>query len=102
MPLLAIAALAAGTYAFRLAGPVFRHRLHISGRLQWRLSVAAAVLLTALVATAALTEGHGFAGWARPIGVLVGGALAVRRVPFPLVIIAAAATTAALRLSGLP
>jgi uncharacterized membrane protein len=102
MPLLAIAALAAGTYAFRLAGPVFRHRLHISSRVQWLLSVAAAVLLTALVATAALTQGHGFAGWARPIGVLVGGALAVRRVPFPLVIVAAAATTAALRLSGLP
>ena len=102
MPLLAIAALAAGTYAFRLAGPVFGRRLHISGRLQRLLSVAAAVLLTALVVTAALTEGHSFAGWARPIGVLVGGALAMRRVPFPLVIIAAAATTAALRLSGLP
>jgi uncharacterized membrane protein len=102
MPQLAIAALAAGTYVFRLAGPVFRHRLQISGRLQRLLSVAAAVLLTALVATAALTQGHGFAGWARPAGVLVGGLLAMRRLPFPLVIIAAAATTAALRLAGLP
>ena len=102
MPLLAIAALAAGTCAFRLAGPVFRHRLHISDRLQWLLSVASAVLLTALVATAALTQGHGFAGWARPAGVLVGGVLAMRRAPFPLVIIGAAATTAALRLCGLP
>jgi len=102
MPLLAIAALAAGTYAFRLAGPVFRHRLRISGRVQHLLSVAAAVLLTALVATAALTQGHGFAGWARPAGVLVGGALAIRRAPFPLVVVAAAATTALLRLSGVP
>jgi branched-subunit amino acid transport protein len=102
MPLLAIAVLAAGTYAFRLAGPVFRHRLRMSGRLQHLLSVAAAVLLTALAATAALTQDQGFAGWARPAGVLVGGVLAIRRAPFPLVVVAAAATTAVLRLSGLP
>jgi branched-subunit amino acid transport protein len=102
MPLLAIAVLAAGTYAFRLAGPAFRHRLHIPGRLQRLLTVAATVLLTALVATASLTQGHGFAGWARPAGVLVGGVLAIRRVPFPLVIVAAAATTAVLRLAGIP
>lgn len=102
MPLLAIVALAAGTYAYRLAGPVFRHRLRIPGRVQRLLNVAAAVLLTALVATAAVTEGHGFAGWARPAGVLAGGVLAIRRVPFPLVVVAAAATTALLRLAGVP
>ncbi len=102
MPLLAIALLAAGTYAFRLTGPVFRHRLRIPDRLQRLLSVAAVVLLIALAATAALTEGHGFAGWARPAGVLVGGVLATRRVPFPVVVIAAAATTAVLRLCGVP
>jgi branched chain amino acid efflux pump len=78
MSLLAIAVLAAGTYAFRLTGPAFRHRLSIPGRMQQLLSVAAAVLLTALVATAALTQGHSFAGWARPAGILVGGALAIR------------------------
>ena len=102
MPLLAIAALAAATYTFRLAGPAFRHRLRFPDRLQRLLSVAAAVLLTALMATAALTQGHGFAGWARPAGVLAGGALAIRRVPFPMVIVAAAATTALLRLAGIP
>jgi branched-subunit amino acid transport protein len=102
MPLLAIAVLAAGTYAFRLAGPVFQNRLRIPGRLQHLLAAATAVLLTALVATAALTQGHGFAGWARPAGVLVGGALAIRRAPFPVVVVAAAATTALLRLSGIP
>jgi branched-subunit amino acid transport protein len=102
MSLLAIVLLAAGTYAFRLVGPVFQHRLQIPDRLQRLLSVAAVVLLVALVATAALTEGHGFAGWARPSGVLVGGVLAIRRAPFPLVVIAAAATTAVLRLCGVP
>lgn len=102
MPLLAILALAAGTYAFRLAGPALRHRVRTSGRLAHLLSAATAVLLTALVATAALTEGHGLAGWARPAGVLVGGALALRRAPFPVVVVAAAATTAVLRLAGVP
>jgi branched-subunit amino acid transport protein len=102
MSLLAIAVLAAGTYAFRLIGPVFQHRLRIPDRLRRLLSVAAIVLLIALVATAALTEGHGFAGWARPAGVLVGGVLAIRRAPFPVVVIAAAATTALLRLCGVP
>jgi branched-subunit amino acid transport protein len=102
MPLLAIAVLAAGTYAFRLTGPVLRRRLRIPARLVRLLSVAAAVLMIALVATGALTEGHGFAGWARPAGVLAGGILAIRRVPFPVVVAAAAATTALLRLSGMP
>jgi branched-subunit amino acid transport protein len=102
MPLLAIAALAAGTYAFRLAGPLSRNRLRIPRRLQHLLSAATAVLLTALVATAALTQGHGFAGWARPAGVLVAGALALGHAPFPVVVAAAAATTALLRLAGIP
>jgi branched-subunit amino acid transport protein len=85
MPLLAIAALAAGTYVFRVAGPLSGNRLRVPRRLQHLLSAATAVLLTALVATAALTQGHGFAGWARPAGVLVAGALAIRRAPFPVV-----------------
>jgi branched-subunit amino acid transport protein len=100
MPLLAIVVLGAGSYAFRLAGPVFRDRLRIPDRLQGLLSSAAAVLLIALAATSALTEGHGFAGWARPAGVLVGGLLAARRAPFPAVVVAACATTGLLRLAG--
>jgi branched-subunit amino acid transport protein len=102
MPVLAIAVLAAGTYLFRLAGPLLRHRLSIPPRLERLLSVAATVLLAALMATNALTQGHGFAGWARPAGVLTGGLLAVRRAPFPVVVIAAVATTALLRLCGVP
>ncbi|GAA0394256.1 AzlD domain-containing protein [Microbispora corallina] len=102
MPPLAVVLLAAGTYAFRLAGPLLGDRLRLPDPLRRLLSDAAAVLLVALVAVAALTDGHGFAGWARPAGVLVGGALALRRAPFPLVVVAAAATTAVLRLIGLP
>ena len=58
------------------------------------------VLLAALVATTALTKGHGFAGFARPAGVLVGGVLAWRKAPFLVVVLAAAATAALLRLAG--
>ncbi|GAA1107129.1 AzlD domain-containing protein [Kitasatospora arboriphila] len=100
MPFFAILLLAAGTYGFRLAGPVLRDRLHLSEALERLLSTAAAVLLIALVATAALTQGQGFAGWARPAGVLVAGVLVLRRAPFPLVVVAAAGTTAVLRLCG--
>ncbi|MFC4584803.1 AzlD domain-containing protein [Sphaerisporangium corydalis] len=101
MPLLAIVVLAVGTYAFRLAGPLLQDRLTIPDHVRRLMSVAAAVLLVALIATAALTEGHGFAGWSRPAGVLVAGVLVLRRAPFPVVIVAAAATTALLRLCGL-
>jgi branched chain amino acid efflux pump len=100
MRALVIALLAAGTYAFRLTGPLLRHRVRIPDRLERLSSTAAAVLLVALAATAALTQGHAFAGFARPAGVLAGGILAVRRAPFPVVVLAAAATTALLRLAG--
>ncbi|MGK4584874.1 AzlD domain-containing protein [Kitasatospora sp. HPMI-4] len=100
MPLIAIALLAAGTLAFRLAGPTIGQRVKFPEPLQRLLTVAATVLLVALVATAALTEKQGFAGWARPAGVLIAGVLAWRRAPFPLVVVAAAGTTAVLRLCG--
>jgi uncharacterized membrane protein len=102
MPALAIAALAAGTYGLRLAGPALRGRLRITRRLNRLLAATAAVLLIALAATAALTQGHGFAGWARPAGVLVAAVLAAKRAPFPVVVVSACATTALLRLLGVP
>jgi branched-subunit amino acid transport protein len=97
-----IGVLAVGTFSLRLAGPVLRSRFEIPERMQQLLAAAAVVLLTALVATAALTQGHGAAGIARPAGVLVGGVLAWRKAPFILVVVAAAATAAGLRLLGVP
>ncbi|MEV6758936.1 AzlD domain-containing protein [Streptomyces sp. NPDC051214] len=95
-----VLALAAGTYAFRLAGPLLHGRVELPARVQELLAVGAVVLLVALLATGALTEGHDFAGWARPIGVLAAGALAWRKAPFAVIVIGAAATTALLRLAG--
>jgi branched-subunit amino acid transport protein len=100
MPLTAIAVLAALTYAVRLAGPLLRGRVTVPAAAERLFADAATVLLIALAATSALTEGHGFAGWARPAGVLVGGLLAWRRAPFPVVVLAAAGVTALLRLAG--
>jgi branched-subunit amino acid transport protein len=101
MPFLAVAALAAITYTFRIAGPLLTGRVTVPDSAQRLFASAAAVLLVALAATSALTTGHDFAGWARPAGVLVAGVLAARRVPFPIVVLAAASVTALLRLAGI-
>ncbi|RUQ98036.1 AzlD domain-containing protein [Labedella endophytica] len=100
--LAAAAVLAVGTLALRLAGVLLRARLTPSERVQEILDTGVTVLFCALVATAALVEAQEFAGWARPIGVAVGGVLAWRRAPFVLVVVAAAAAAALLRLLGLP
>jgi branched-subunit amino acid transport protein len=102
MPMSAIVALAALTYGLRLAGPLLRGRVTLPAAAERLFADAATVLLIALAATSALTAGHGFAGWARPAGVLAGGLLAARRAPFPVVVLTAAAVTALLRLAGVP
>jgi branched-subunit amino acid transport protein len=93
--------LAAGTYGFRFAGPALRTRVTFPVRAQRLLETASVVVLTALMAVMALTQGHHFAGYARPMGVLVGGILAWRKAPFLACVLAAAAVTALLRLIGI-
>ena len=110
MTITAVLVLAAGTYGFRVAGPLLRSRLarahggeaELPPRLTEVLSTAATVLLTALIATSALTDGGHFAGVALPAGVLAGGVLAWRRAPFVLVVVVAAAVAAGLRALGVP
>jgi len=111
MTLTAVLVLVAGTFAFRVAGPMLRARLvrargdgetALPPRVEELLSMAATVLLVALIATAALTDGGALAGVALPAGVLTGGVLAWRRVPFVFVVLAAAAVAAGLRLLGVP
>lgn len=98
----AVVVLGAGTFAFRVAGPALRSRVELSPRVEKLMMVGVAVLFSALVATSALIDNQEFAGFARPAGVLVGGILAWRKAPFVLVVIAAAATAAGLRLLGVP
>jgi branched-subunit amino acid transport protein len=96
-----MATLAAGTWVFRLSGQVLRARITFPPRATRLLEAAAVILLAALVATTALTQGHGFSGFARPAGVLVAGVLAWRKAPFLVVVLAAAAVAAGLRLAGI-
>jgi branched-subunit amino acid transport protein len=100
MMLVAILALAAGTFLIRLAGPLLRKRVTLSERSEKVFKVGATVVLAALVATSTLLVEGEWAGWALPAGVMVGGVLAWRKAPFALVVVAAAATTALLRLVG--
>jgi branched-subunit amino acid transport protein len=100
MLIAAIVALGVGTYAMRLSGVLLRDRLKLSAAFQRLLPIAAAALLAALAGTAALMESSHFAGVARPVGVAVGALLAWRRAPFVVVVVAAAAVTALLRLAG--
>ncbi|GIE96771.1 AzlD domain-containing protein [Paractinoplanes rishiriensis] len=102
MLIAAIVALGVGTYSMRLGGVLLGERLKLSDTLQRLLPMAAAALLAALAGTATLMAGTEFAGLARPAGVLVGGILAWRRAPFVVVVLAAAATAALLRLAGVP
>jgi branched-subunit amino acid transport protein len=102
MSWLVIVVLAAGTYALRFAGPVLRRRITLSDDVKRYLALGAVAMLAALIATAALVEDRGFVGWARPAGVLVGAVLAWRRLPFVVVVVAAALTAAVLRLMGVP
>lgn len=102
MTMAAVLALAAGVFLVRLAGPVMRSRIKVSERTEILMKRGAMVVLAALVVTGALVaEDRGFAGWALPAGVAVGGFLAWRRVPIIIVVVAAAATTALLRLGGI-
>lgn len=95
-------AVGAATYAFRAAGPWLGERLRIPEAVEQLMADSAVVLLTALVAVATFFDGHAFAGPSRVIGVAVGAVLAWRRASFVLVVVAAAATTAVLRLLGMP
>ncbi|WP_132879804.1 AzlD domain-containing protein [Tamaricihabitans halophyticus] len=100
--IVAVLVLAAGTYGFRVAGPLLRDRLTLSDTAKRYMTVAATTLVFALVVTATFLEAGEFAGWARPAGVAVGGVLAWRKAPFVVVVVAAAATAAGLRLLGVP
>ena len=101
MSIWTVLALAVGTFAIRYAGPLLRDRVDLSKRTEEFLNRAATVVLVALVATSAIIVDGEWAGWALPAGVLVGGILAWRKASLAVVVIAAAATTALLRLAGI-
>ena len=92
--------LALGTFAFRTIGPLLRSRITLSPRVDALTQMSVAVIFVALVATSALVVDQQFAGFALPAGVLVAAVLAWRKAPFVAIVVAASATTAALRFVG--
>ncbi len=92
--------LAVGTYAIRTTGGVAGELLESRPRIQSLMEDGAVLVLASVMATAALTDGAGIAGCARPAGVALAGVLAWRGVPLPVVLVAAAASAAGLRALG--
>lgn len=101
MTVAALLVLAGGTYLMRLLPLVLHDRVALSPHTVRLVELGAVGLLVALVATGTWFEGAGFAGWARPAGVAVAAGALLLRVPFVLVVVLAAATTAGLRLAGI-
>lgn len=100
-----LAVLAVATFGLRLAGPWLAARVGGGARAASTdalLAGLAVAVLAGLVVTQSLFDGRELVGWARPLGVVVAGVLVWRRAPFLVVVLAAAATTAVLRLLGLP
>ncbi len=93
-------ALTVGTMLLRMIGPLLRSRVTLSPQIEMLSSTAVAVLFVALVATQALIVDTEFAGFALPAGVVVAAVLAWRKAPFVAIVVAASATTAALRFVG--
>ncbi|WP_226359505.1 AzlD domain-containing protein [Pseudonocardia sp. ICBG601] len=98
MTVAALLVLAGGTYLMRLLPLVLHDRVALSPRTVRLVELGAVGLL---VATGTWFEGAGFAGWARPAGVAVAAGALLLRMPFVLVVVLAAATTAGLRLAGI-
>ncbi|TWS23548.1 AzlD domain-containing protein [Tsukamurella sputi] len=93
-------ALAIATFAMRATGPVLAGRFDLSDGTRRTVDLCALALLAGVMATTTFADGREFGGTARVAGVAVAGVLAWRRCPLPLVIVAAAAVTALLRLAG--
>ncbi|CAI1519795.1 Predicted membrane protein [Serratia fonticola] len=98
--IIGILILASGTFAFRFAGFLLGRSLSFSDRVQALLADSATTLLLAVAVITTLFEGQHFAGYARLCGVAVGALLAWRKTPLIVVLLAAAAVTALLRVVG--
>jgi len=92
----AIFLLAAGAYAFKLAG-VFGAGLFVPRRLERAVGLLPAALLPALAVVQTFSEGHALVLDERALGLAVAVALVVARAPLVAVTVAAAAATALVR-----
>lgn len=93
----AILILAAGAYAFKVLGVVVLGGRELPVPVSRCVELLPAALLPALIAVQTVTDGHRLVLDARAAGVAAAVLAAWRRAPFPVVILAAMAVTAAVR-----
>jgi branched-subunit amino acid transport protein len=92
-----ILALAVGAYAFKATGLVLLGGRVLPERLVRCVALLPAALLAALIVTGTFADGQSLVLDARAGGVGVAAVAAWRGLPFPIVIVLAAAVTAVLR-----
>ncbi|MCC6226651.1 MAG: AzlD domain-containing protein [Microthrixaceae bacterium] len=92
-----ILGLAAGAFAFKYFGLFILARLGLDGAMLHLVQLLPAALLGALVALGVFDNGDTHTVLTRLAGVAVGAVAAWRRAPLVVVLVAAAAVTAALR-----
>ena len=92
----AILVLSGGSYLFKVAGFVAGDRL--AKRLAPVASLLPAALFAAIIAIMSVVDGESLVVDGRLVGVAVGGVAVWRRAPFVVVVVAAMAATALLRL----
>jgi branched-subunit amino acid transport protein len=100
MTWVAICTLAAVSFGLKMLGPVVVGDRTLSRRSSAIVGLLPVPMLAALVIVGAFADGHTLHLDARAPAVAVAGLRVARRAPFLLVICAAAATAAALRLVG--
>lgn len=91
----------AGTFTARAAGPMLLGRRQLPRAAEVTLVAVAVAMLAALVAVGTLASGERLEVDARLGGVLAGGAAAVLRAPFVVIILVAALVAAGLRATGI-
>ena len=97
MTWLLVLALAAGSYGFKVSGLVLLGGRTLPERLVRCVALLPAALLAALIVVGTFADGQSLVLDARAAGVGVAAVAAWRRAPFPVVIVLAAAVTAAIR-----
>jgi branched-subunit amino acid transport protein len=97
----AIFALAAGTYVAKAAGPIALGSRVVPPPLQRALTLLSVTLLAGLVAISTFGHGRALALDARAAGLAVALGAVWLRAPFAVVVVAATATAAGLRLVGI-
>lgn len=92
-------AVAVGAYAFKAMGLVVLGRRDLPPRLVNCLDLLPAALLPALIVANTVVTGRSLVIDARLVGVGVAALLTWKRAPFPIIIVAAAAATAMVRMA---